>query len=217
MPVVGTLAGMRITESDGVSDRATLLEQMGGPSGLVYSSAPVSAFIPVDAFWGLTAAIWSSLGVAAMILGWRLIRRGPVQPAISGFVGVGICVFTAHHTGSAKGYFLYGIWVSLLLCLGFGVSIPVRWPMVGVLWGVLEGHGTGWRSNRVALRAYDLATAVWTLVFAARYVVQQHLYHDNRTGLLAAARIGMGWPLTGVALLVTIWAVRRAGHRRTAV
>ena len=33
---------------------------------------------------------------------------------------------------------------------------------------------------------------------------------DSRTGWLAVARIGMGWPLTAVVLLVTLWAVRRA-------
>ncbi|WP_280439799.1 DUF3159 domain-containing protein, partial [Nocardia cyriacigeorgica] len=32
------------------------------------------------------------------------------------------------------------------------------------------------------------------------------------TGWLAFARIAMGWPLTAVALTVTVWAVRRAGH-----
>jgi hypothetical protein len=194
----------------------TLLEQMGGLSGLVYSSLPVLAFVPVNAIWGLTAAIWASLGVAAAVLLWRVARRGAIQPAISGFLGVAICVFIAHRTGSAKGYFLYGIWVSLVFGVAFVISIAARWPLVGVIWGMLEGHGTDWRRDRVALRGYDVATLAWALVFVARYVVQEYLYHGNRTGLLAVARIGMGWPLTGLALLVTVWAVRRAGHDRKA-
>lgn len=192
----------------------TLLDQMGGLAGLVYSTLPVVAFVPVDSLWGLTAAIWSSLGVAAAVLLWRVVRRGAIQPAISGFLGVAICVFIAHRTGSARGYFLYGIYVSLAFAAAFLISIPVRWPLVGVIWGVLEGHGTGWRTNRVAMRAYDIATAAWALVFGARYLVQSHLYDSKETGWLAVARIGMGWPLTGLALLVTIWAVRRAGHDR---
>jgi hypothetical protein len=192
----------------------TLLEQMGGISGLVYSTLPVMAFVPVNSLWGLTAAIWSSVGVAAAVLLWRIVRRGAIQPAVSGFLGVAICVFIAHRTGSARGYFLYGIYVSLAFAAAFVISIPVRWPLVGVVWGVLEGHGTGWRSDRVAIRAYDVATAAWALVFGSRYLVQSQLYDSHRTGLLAVARIAMGWPLTGLALLVTIWAVRRAGHDR---
>ncbi len=52
-----------------------------------------------------------------------------------------------------------------------------------------------------AVRAYDVATAAWALVFGARYLVQSELYDADQTGWLAAARIGMGWPLTGLVLL----------------
>lgn len=190
----------------------SLLDQMGGVSGFVYSSLPVVAFVPVNSIWGLTVAIWASLGVAAAVLGWRLFRRDLIQPAISGFLGVGVCAFIAHRTGDAKGFFLFGIYTSLVYAAVFLVSIVVRWPLVGVIWGVLEGHGTGWRTDRIAVRAYDLATLGWALVFGARYLVQAQLYDTDRTGLLAVARIAMGWPLTGLALLATVWAVRRAGH-----
>ncbi|MFI9511161.1 DUF3159 domain-containing protein [Nocardia sp. NPDC052566] len=190
----------------------TLLEQLGGFSGLIYSTLPVVVFVPVNTLWGLTAAIWSALGVAAAILVWRLIRRSPIQPAISGFLGVGICAFIAYRMGEAKGFFLFGIYTSLVYGGVFLASILVRWPLAGVIWGVLNGHGSGWRADRRAVRLYDLATAVWVIVFGARYLVQSQLYDTDHTGWLAFARIAMGWPLTAVALAVTVWAVRRAGH-----
>ncbi|WP_299486932.1 DUF3159 domain-containing protein, partial [uncultured Gordonia sp.] len=37
-----------------------------------------------------------------------------------------------------------------------------------------------------------------------------HLYDTGHTGLLAATRIGMGWPLTIAAVFATILLVRRA-------
>lgn len=188
----------------------TVLEQLGGLSGLVYSTVPVLVFVPVNSIWGLTAAIWAALAVATVILVWRLVQRTPVQPAVSGLLGVGVCAFIAYRTGDAKGYFLFGIYTSLLYAAGFVVSILVRRPLVGVIWGMLNGQGSSWRRHRVAVRAYDIATAAWALVFAARYFVQHELYDADRTGWLAVARIGMGWPLTAVALLVTLWAVRRA-------
>ncbi len=190
----------------------TLLEQMGGVSGLVYSTLPVLVFVPVNSIWNLTAAIWASLGVAAGILVWRVVRREPVQPAISGFIGVGVCAFIAYRTGDAKGFFLFGIYTSLLYGGVFLVSILVRWPLVGVIWGVLNGHGSDWRKHRKALLAYDIATAAWAVVFGARYIVQSYLYDTDQTGLLAVARIGMGWPLAAVAFGVTLWAIRRADH-----
>ncbi|WP_228002037.1 DUF3159 domain-containing protein [Nocardia australiensis] len=199
-------------DEDEEAVQQTLLEQLGGFSGLVYSTLPVLVFVPVNTFAGLTAAIWSALGAATAILIWRLVRRGPLQPAISGFLGVGICAFIAYRMGEAKGFFLFGIYTSLLYAGAFLVSILVRWPLVGVIWGVLNGHGSGWRTDRRVARLYDLATTTWVLVFGARYLVQSQLYDTDHTGWLAAARIAMGWPLTAVALAVTVWAVRRAGH-----
>ncbi|WP_406282025.1 DUF3159 domain-containing protein [Nocardia sp. NBC_00881] len=193
----------------------TLLEQLGGFSGLIYSTLPVVVFVPVNSVAGLTVAIWAALGVAAAILVWRLVRRNPVQPAISGFFGVGICAFIAYRMGEAKGFFLFGIYTSLVYAGVFLVSILVRWPLVGVIWGVLNGHGSDWRSDRRLVRFYDLATATWIVVFGARYLVQSQLYDTDRTGWLAFTRIAMGWPLTAVALAVTVWAVRRAGHLPT--
>jgi hypothetical protein len=39
-------------------------------------------------------------------------------------------------------------------------------------------------------------------------VVQRLLYDADKTGWLAAARIGMGWPLTALAALVTYGAIK---------
>ncbi|MBF6225410.1 DUF3159 domain-containing protein [Nocardia abscessus] len=193
----------------------TLLEQLGGFSGLIYSTLPVVVFVPVNSVAGLTAAIWSALGVAAAILIWRLVRRDPIQPAISGFFGVGICAFIAYRMGEAKGFFLFGIYTSLVYAAVFLGSILLRRPLVGVIWGVLNGHGSDWRSDPRVVRLYDLATTTWIVVFGARYLVQSQLYDTDRTGWLAFTRIAMGWPLTAVALGVTVWAVRRAGHLPT--
>ncbi|MEU1980317.1 DUF3159 domain-containing protein [Nocardia sp. NPDC019395] len=190
----------------------TLLEQLGGFAGLIYSTLPVLVFVPVNALLGLTVAIWAALGVAGAVLVWRLVRREPIQPAVSGFLGVGICALIAWRVGEAKGFFLFGIYTSLIYGAAFLLSILVRRPLVGVVWGVLNGHGGGWRTDPRVVRLYDVATAAWVLVFGARYLVQHHLYAADSTGWLAAARIGMGWPLTALALVVTVWAVRRAGH-----
>ena len=88
-----------------------VLEQMGGISGLIYSSLPVVVFVPVSTAFGLMPAIGAALGVAALILVWRLIRRESVQPAISGFFAVGISALIAYMVGESKGYFLLGIWM----------------------------------------------------------------------------------------------------------
>ncbi|MGQ0837926.1 DUF3159 domain-containing protein [Actinokineospora sp.] len=192
----------------------TLLEQMGGISGLIYSSVPVVVFVLANAFFGLTIGIWSALGSAVLITVLRIVRKEPLQPAISGFFGVGIAAFIAYQTGSAKGFFLFGIWTSLVYGGVFLASILVRRPLVGVIWSLLNGSGQSWRTDKPSVRGYDLATLTFVGVFAARYVVQSWLYDEDLTGWLAFARLAMGYPLFAVALAVTVWAVRRAQHRQ---
>lgn len=187
-----------------------IFEQMGGVSGVIYSSLPVLVFVPVSSFFGLVPAISAALGVAALILVWRLIRRESLQPAISGFIGVGFSALIAYIVGASKGYFLLGIWSSLLYAGVFAVSVLIRRPIVGYVWGWVNGRDRAWRRIRRAVVAFDVATIVWVLVFGARFVVQKVLYDADQTGLLGVARIAMGWPLAALAALVTYLAIRTA-------
>jgi Protein of unknown function (DUF3159) len=196
--------------SDKQSGAAAILEQMGGVSGLIYSSVPVLVFVPMSSIFGLVPAIIAALGVAALILVWRLVRKESVQPAVSGFMGVGICALIAYIVGESKGYFLYGIWMSLFWAVIFLISVLIRRPAVGYIWSWVNGHDRAWRKVRRAVLVFDIATITWVLVFASRFVVQRHLYDADETGWLATARIVMGWPLTAVAALATYLAIRSA-------
>lgn len=187
-----------------------LLAQMGGVSGLVYSALPVAVLVPVNTAFGLVPAIGAALGVAALILAWRLFRRDSVQPAVSGFIGVGISALIAWFVGASKGYFLLGIWTSLLWAAVFAVSVVIRRPVVGYVWSWVNSHDRAWRGSRRAVLAFDIATVTWIAVFGARFLVQRHLYDADQTGWLGVARIAMGWPLTAVAALVTYLAIRVA-------
>ena len=187
-----------------------MLAQMGGVRGLIYSALPVAVLVPVNTAFGLMPALLSALAVAAAILMWRLIRRDSVQPAVAGFIGVGISALIAWLVGASKGYFLLGIWTSLIWAVVFTLSILIRRPVVGYVWSWVNGHDRSWRKSRRALLAFDLATLTWVVVFAARFVVQHHLYDSDKTGWLGVARIAMGWPLAAVGAVVTYLAIRTA-------
>jgi hypothetical protein len=187
----------------------TILEQMGGISGIVYSTVPVVVFAIVLTLSSLTVALVASVGVALAIAVLRVIRKEPLQPAISGLFGVGIGALIAHHTGQARDFFLIGIWYSGLLAVVFTVSMLVRWPLAGVIWHAINGDGQSWRADRVLRRAYTLATALWAVMFAVKFGTQQWLYSANQPTWLAVARLA-GYALTAVSVLGTLWAVRRA-------
>ena len=190
--------------------KPTVLQQVGGVPGLIYASVPSVVFVVAEAVAGLHAATALAVGAGAGIALLRLLRKEPLQPAVSGLVGVAISAFIAYQSGDAKDYFLVGIWGSLAFAVVFFASVLVRWPLVGVMWGAMSGGGQAWRTDRSARTGYDVATLALVATFAARFAVQNWLYDLDATGLLAFARIAMGYPLSGLALVVVVWAVRRA-------
>lgn len=106
----------------------TLLERMGGVSGLIYASIPSLAYVITNAIAGLDAAVVVAIGAGAGLVVLRVLRREPVQPAVSGLIGIAIAALIAYQTGSAENFFLPGIWLSLLAAIAFAVSIVVRRP-----------------------------------------------------------------------------------------
>lgn len=197
----------RGTAADDVPEtaaKASLLAQMGGPMGMLDSGLPVVVFVVVNVIAGLTAGIIAALSAGVLIAIVRLVRRKPVAQAIGGLFAVGVAAYIAHRMGSARGYFLLGIWTYLLYGGALALSVVVRWPLVGALWESLNGRGTAWRANRSLRYRYDAATLVWVGVFAVRYAVQQWLYGADEVGWLAAARLIMGYPLFIVAIIATV-------------
>ena len=200
------------TEPGKQSSKAhAVLEQMGGISGLIYSSLPVVVFVPVSSFFGLTARDRRGAGRGGADPG---VAAGPPRVRPAGDLRV-------HRRRDQRADRLHRRRVEGLLparhldrrCSGrsvFALSILIRRPVVGYIWGWVNAHDRDWRRLRRAVVAFDIATIVWVLVFASRFVVQHHLYDADQTGWLGVARIAMGWPLTAVAALVTYLAIRAA-------
>src|SRR5690606_8799951 len=138
----------------------------------------------------------------------RLVQRTPVTQAASGVVGVGIGVVWAWRTGEAGDYFLPGLLISggyLLLCL---VSLLVRWPVVGLVVGLLRGQPTAWRADGPLVRPARWATWAWVGMFGSRLLVQVPLYLADEVAVLGTVRLAMGVPLWAATLWVTWLLVR---------
>ncbi len=191
----------------------TLLDQMGGPMGFVYSTVPVIVFVAANAFLSLPATIVVSIAVALAIAGYRLLRGERFSMAAGGLLGLAAAIGIVSLTGSARDFFVIGIWAYLA---GFVVtlgSVLARRPLTGVVWNLVHGGTHAWRADREVLRAHDVATLAAAAVSGARFGVQQWLYVSEATGWLGVARIAMGWPLTVLAALVVVWAFRRSSKR----
>ncbi len=189
------------------SARPTPWEQLGGPMGMLDSGLPVVVFVVVNAIVGLGWGIGAAVAAGVVIAALRLARRKPVTQAVGGLLAVAVAAFIAYRTGSAKNYFLIGIWGYVLYGGVLLLSIVVRWPLVGVIWEGLNGRGRAWRSAKPLVRRYDLATGIWVAVFALRFLVQNRLYGADQVGWLATARLIMGYPLFALAIVLTVLVV----------
>ncbi|SDJ19505.1 Protein of unknown function [Frankineae bacterium MT45] len=221
--------------SEGLKEqyRAQMLNSIGGISGTIVAAVPTVVFVVVNSRLGLRRAVIAAVLSAVLLTGYRLLRRQPIQQALSGLFGVVVAALIAARTGQAKGYFLVGIWTSFIYGGALLISVLVRRPLGGVLWEFLDptpqdgevdaesddGQPTEstaevdlvpWYRRPPLLRAYTWATAVAAAVFLARGIVQETLFQHNATGWLAVARIGMGFPPYIAALAFAVWIVRRA-------
>ena len=104
--------------------KPSLLTQMGGVAGMVYAGLPSVVFVIANAAADLRAAVMLGVGAGAGIAGLRLLRREPLQPALSGLLGVAVGAVIAYRTGDAKDFFVVGI--ALLPLSWFGMMRLVR-------------------------------------------------------------------------------------------
>jgi hypothetical protein len=114
-------------------DRHMVLEQLGGWRGMVDTSLPTIAFVLGDSLGSLRTGIWAAVGAAVLVFGLRLVRRQSVQQAFSGLFAVAIAVAIAGASGQARDFFVFGILRNAVVGVVLIGSIPVRWPLVGVL------------------------------------------------------------------------------------
>jgi hypothetical protein len=197
--------------------RQQILDAMGGWSGTVVAAIPPLVFVVANAIGGLRSAIIAALASAVLLAVYRLIRKQSLQQAVIGVASVGVAALIAARTGQARGFFVLGIASSIGYGAVFAISLLVRRPLVGVLWEFLEPSplpdGQRWHKVAELRRAYAIATWAALAMFAARSIVQLRLFTENRTGLLAIAKLVMGFPLYIAVVALSFWVVRRTRHR----
>ncbi|CAN5391735.1 DUF3159 domain-containing protein [soil metagenome] len=194
----------------------SLLRAMGGVRGLVESILPGLAFLVIYTLTrNLTPSVVAPVAVALVFILVRAVSRSAVMPAIVGLLGVAISAALALFTGRAEDNFLPGLVinaVSVAVLLG---SIVARWPLIGLIVGVLTGDATGWKHDPAKFRVVLIATWCWVGLFGLRLGVELPLYLTGNAEALASMKLLLGVPLYAGMLWVTWLLVRAAfGHQK---
>ncbi|MEH3079018.1 MAG: DUF3159 domain-containing protein [Quadrisphaera sp.] len=203
----------------------SLAETVGGPRGAAEAVLPGLVFVIV--ITATRSLVWAgglALGVAAVAAVARLLARQPLQQALAGAVGVGICALTAWRTGDAVDFYWWGLLLNAVYAVVLATStLPLPkvgplpggpLPVTGLLVAAARGGGAGsgeWRRDPAQLRLHRRLTWMWVGLFAVRLAVQTPLYLAGAVTALGVARLAMGLPLFAAAAWVTWLALRRAG------
>jgi hypothetical protein len=199
-----------------------IAEQLGGVRGVVESSIPIFAFVMLNVLLGdvwldlpkRTALYWAiggAVGTAVLIGVIRLACRQPIRHAVNGVVGVALGAVLAWRTGDAKNFYLPGILITLAQVAVFVLSVVVRRPIVGYVWGIVANGGRhDWFGNARLFRTFQWLTLVWAASLFVRAGVQGWLWLQDQATAIGIVRILISWPIYAVTLAFTVWAVRRA-------
>jgi len=194
-----------------------LLTAIGGVRGLVESILPGLAFLVIYTLsQQLLPAVLFPVAVGVVFVIVRAVQRGPLPQAIAGLLGIALSAFLAIISGRAVDNFIPGIIINAISATVLLISLAARWPLIGVIVGLLTNEGGAWRKDRAKRRVLTLATWLWVLLFAIRLAVEVPLFLARNASLLAAAKLVLGVPFYAAMLWVTWLLVRTVYASRAA-
>ncbi|MEC3982281.1 DUF3159 domain-containing protein [Amycolatopsis sp. H20-H5] len=194
-----------------VPARESLAQILGGRQGAIDASIPPAAFVvgwlvaDHSIGWGAGVAI-----VVAAALGvFRVTRGGKARAVLVSLAAVIAAALIALHTGRAEDFFLIQLLSNVASALLWAASIVARWPLLGVVVGVVLGQKTRWRRDRELLRAYSRASWVWVGQYALRVLVYGALWWSGQVLALGVARTLLSWPLVALTVAASGWVLYR--------
>lgn len=199
-------------------EQESLGSLLGGRRGALDASLPPVAFVAGwllaerSIGWGAFAAL--SVGLAVGVL--RLTRGEKARSVVVSLAAVVLAALVALYTGRAQDFFLIQVLLNIASALVWTASIVLRWPLLGVVVGIVLGQKTRWRRDPDLLRAYSLASWVWVFgQYTVRVAVFGVLWWSEQVVALGVARTVLSWPLVALTLAVSGWVLHRAlpdGH-----
>jgi hypothetical protein len=195
------------------TDQLGLAELLGGRRGALDASIPPAVFVVGwllsgrSIGWAALAAVLAGAAVGA----FRLARGDRVTAVLASVAAVSAAALVAIYTGRAQDFFLIQVLVNVASALAWAVSILVRWPLLGVVVGVLLRQRARWRRDPDLLRAYGRASWVWVLgQYTLRVLVFGALWWSGWVVALGVARVALSWPLIGATVAASAVVLRRA-------
>lgn len=179
---------------------------LGGRRGALDASIPPLAFVVgwLAADQSIAIGAAAALVVSTLVGVYRVVRGGKVTALVVSVAMVAAAALVALHTGRAQDFFLLRLMSNGASALLWAASIVIRWPLLGVVVGVVLGQKTGWRKDPDLVRAYGRASWVWVLMqYTLRVAVWGLLWWAGEVVALSVVTFVMSWPLVAATVAVS--------------
>ena len=195
--------GLRKTDDGYQLDAKSLLGSVGGVQGLIETTLPGFLYVLTFTITRNTVFAVSVVGVAVLALTIRhFVLKRPWTQLVGSLVGVGLAIWlTLRPGGQAADFYLKDFWINAAYGSVLLLSVIARFPLIGLLVGVLTNQGLQWRKDRRKVRFFDLVTLLWVGLFATRLLVEVPLYLAGDVVTLGFVKIVLGLPF----YLTMIW------------
>lgn len=197
----------------GQTEGESLVALLGGRRGALDASLPPAAFVAGWLTAGNSIAIGAAcaFGAGVLIGVFRVMRGGKLGAVLISVAAVSGAALIAMYTGRAEDFFLLQLLSNAGSALAWAASIVLRWPLLGVVVGVLLGQRARWRKDPALLRAYSLASWVWVVgQYTLRVVVYGLLWWAGEVVALGVARVALSWPLVAAVIAASAWVLRKS-------
>ena len=211
--------------------RAQMAHALGGRRGMLEAAVPTIAFTLIFLTTReLRVAVAVSVATALVLLVIRVVQRSTVQFVLNSLVGIAIGAAFAWHSAQRGGdaneqaleFVLPGLVYNSCYAAVLGLSILVRWPIMGFMVGSVAGDPTAWHRDPQIVRLCRNLTWMLAVPCVARLLVQLPIYLAGRAAedagpmvaALGISKVVMGWPLQILALAGMAWLL---GRNRTPV
>ena len=190
----------------------SLLSSLGGWLGVVESIIPTVAFgITFSFTQSVLISIVVSGGLSLIFIARQLLSKAPVSQAIAGLAVLGITAFFALRPGAENcDYFVWGLLTNVSYGAVMLISVIVRWPIIGLLVGLLKDQSVSWKKDKTLVRRFNAVTLMWVGLFATRLAFELPIYFAPvcDAHALSIVKTILGVPLYAVVLWLTWLSLR---------
>ena len=174
----------------------SLLASVGGVQGLIETTLPGFLYVVSFAFTRSVTISVTVVAIAVVALTIRhFVKKRPFTQLIGSLLGIGLAIYlTLRPGGQAGDFYLKDFWINGAYGSVLLLSVIARWPIIGVLVGLLTGQGVSWRKDRRKVRFFDICTLLWVGLFATRLAVELPLYLMGDIVALGFVKLVLGLP-----------------------